>query len=351
MTAPPLIDERSAQWAAGLAMPRGTPNPFQVATLQRDVHADMPDVDEAARSWSRLGRDLPATKVRVVGRTGWVRANLQAMRGAFDPLADRLSGSRILASRVLGLQLGALFGLLSRRVLGQYVLPLGGPGGGQLVVVGPNLLDLAEEHGPLAGDIRRAVLVHEVTHRLQFDGVSWLGEHMRGLLDRYLQGSRVDVGAVAEIAGRLPEAVAEAIETSDFTPVIHSVLSPAQVEVIGEAQGLMSLLEGHGNAAMFAGTEGVVADTEAVRRALARRHSDPTTRLLASVVGLELKRRQYQEGEAFVQAVIAEGGVAALNRAFEAPDHLPDRDEIADPQAWLDRVGRPDGAATGTDGP
>jgi DNA-directed RNA polymerase subunit omega len=41
-------------------------------------------------------------------------------------------------------------------------------------LVGPNVLDLGDEHGPLATDIRRTVLLHEVTHRLQFDATPWL---------------------------------------------------------------------------------------------------------------------------------------------------------------------------------
>lgn len=340
--AQPIIDQRAARWAARATIPGGRCDRDRVAALRRDVHADLPAIDRAARSWTELGDDLPPTELRVLGRLGWVHSNLSALQGAFEPLSERLSGSRVVASRALGIQLGALFGLLSRRVLGQYILPLGGPGGGQLVVVGPNLLDLAERHGALAADIRRSVLLHEVVHRLQFDAVPWLGDHLRDLLDRYLQGARVDAAAVADLVGRLPEAVGRALETGEITPLVEVVLTEEQSAVIEEAQGLMSLLEGHGNSAMFDAAPAVVEDTEGVRAALNQRRSDVTSRLLAAVAGLEMKHRQYRQGEVFVRSVLDAGGTAALNRAFEGPERLPGRDEITAPDRWLERVGGDD---------
>jgi uncharacterized protein (DUF2342 family) len=166
----PLVDERVALWAASLVAPSRRNDPVAVARLRAEVADDLPRIDAAARRWTELGADLPPVEARVIGRLSWVRTNLASMRGAFDPLRDRLPGDRRLASRLLGVQLGALFGLLSTKVLGQFVLPLGGPGGGQLLVVGPNVLELGDQHGELATDIRRTVVLHEVTHRLQFDG-------------------------------------------------------------------------------------------------------------------------------------------------------------------------------------
>jgi coenzyme F420 biosynthesis associated uncharacterized protein len=219
------------------------------------------------------------------------------------------------------------------------VLPLGGPGGGQLLVVGPNVLDLAEEHGELATDIRRTVVLHEVTHRLQFDGTPWLGDHLRSLMDRYIAGSRVDSAALLEIAPRLPKAIAEVKATGDLSPLLQTVLTPEQAEVIDEAQGLMSLLEGHGNASMYlAATEQLITDPSGVRDALASRRGDLTSKLLTAVAGMEMKRRQYREGEAFVREVVDLAGIGGLNRAFVAPDHLPRGAEVNDPAGWLARV-------------
>jgi uncharacterized protein (DUF2342 family) len=82
----------------------------------------------------------------------------------------------------------------------------------------------------------------------------------------------------------------------------------------------------------------LIADPEGVRDALANRRADVTSKLLSAVAGMEMKRRQYREGEEFVREVIELGGVAGLNEAFAGPERLPIADEVADPQAWLARV-------------
>ncbi len=334
----PLIDETVALRTAALVAPRRRTSSAEVAALRAEVDLDLPRIDEAARAWSQLGADLAPVSASVVGRTGWVRVNLAAMRGTFEPVRERLE-RRIGAAKVLGVQVGALFGLLSAKVLGQYVLPLGGPGGGQLVIVGPNVLDLAERHGPLATDIRRAVVLHEVIHRLQFEASPWLGDHLRSLVDRYLTNTREGGLAIAEVAPKLPELIEEVRRTGTIQPLLGAVLTDEQLAVVAEAQGMMSLLEGHGNAAMFsAAPPDLITDPDGVRQALAKRHADVTSKVLSAVAGLEMKRRQYREGEDFVRGVIELGGVDGLNRAFDGPDRLPVADEVADPQGWLARV-------------
>lgn len=320
-----------------MVMPAQKIDPARVQALKAAVADELPAVDAAAREWTQLGADLPPVKARVVGRTGFVEANLAAMRGAFEPLRPKLAKRRM-SSKVLGTQIGALLGLLSAKVLGQYVLPLGGPGGGQLVVVGPNVLKLADEHGELADDIRRTVVLHEITHRLQFDATDWLGEHLRGLLGRYLESAREQLHQLPEVVSKLPDAVKQARESGSLQPLANSVLNDEQAEILDEAQGLMSLLEGHGNAAMYGGADGLVADPEAVRQALASRRSDVITKILTAVAGLEMKREQYVKGETFINGVINEAGVEGLNRAFVRPENLPGTDEVADPSAWLARV-------------
>jgi len=61
-------------------------------------------------------------------------------------------------------------------------------------------------------------------------------------------------------------------------------------------------------------------------------------KIVQQVVGVESKLRQYAEGEAFVDAVLAAGGDDLLARLWEGPSMLPTIEEIRQPQRWLDRV-------------
>ncbi|MFL5805529.1 MAG: zinc-dependent metalloprotease, partial [Roseiflexaceae bacterium] len=57
------------------------------------------------------------------------------------------------------------------------------------------------------------------------------------------------------------------------------------------------------------------------------------------ITGMDLKLAQYQQGEAFVNAVAESRGVAFINRVWERPEHLPTMAEIREPQKWIARMG------------
>lgn len=334
-----LVDLRVARASARLVVPRTATAAGDAEALRRLVHEELPRIDRAARAWTQLGTDLPPTTVRVVGRMGWVEANLAVVAGLFAQVASRVPVRPAGGAQLVGAQLGTLLGLMSTRVLGQFVLPLAGPGQGQLVVVGPNVLDLGQRSPEVADDLRRTVLLHEVAHRLQFDSVGWLGRHLRGLMSTYLEDGPTDPASILRITQRLPGAVAEAIRGGSMEPILQALLTAAQVTTLDRAQALMSLLEGHGNATMHLATGEVVEDPDGVHRALDQQRDDLAGRVLRQVAGLERKHRQYTEGEAFVRHVVDAAGVARLNRAFEGPEQLPTPGEIAEPAAWLARTG------------
>ena len=338
MTSASLVDLRAARAAARVVLPRTRDSAEEAAALRAAVADELPGIDAAAREWTQLGAELPPTTARVIGRLGWVDLNLAVLDGVSASIARRLPPQPQAARVAASVQLGTLLGLLSTRVLGQFVLPLVGDGGGQLVVVGPNVLDLGRRSPDVADDLRRTVLLHEVAHRLQFDAVPWLGEHLRGLVGSYLDRAPTDATAILRIVQRLPEGIAEALRGGGVQALVEVVLTEDQREVLDRAQALMSLLEGHGNATMHLATPGVVDDPDRVQEAMAERRGDLTAVLLRNVVGMSRKERQYSEGEAFVRAVVDHGGVARLNRAFDGPDALPKPGEIADPEAWIDRT-------------
>ncbi len=61
-------------------------------------------------------------------------------------------------------------------------------------------------------------------------------------------------------------------------------------------------------------------------------------RMFERLIGLDLKLRQYEQGKAFCDAVVAAGGIDALNRAWASPDALPTLAELDAPEQWLERT-------------
>ena len=50
---------------------------------------------------------------------------------------------------------------------------------------------------------------------------------------------------------------------------------------------------------------------------------------------MDMKLRQYEHGKRFCDAVVARGGIEALNRVWAAPEAMPTLAELDDPAGWL----------------
>ena len=61
-------------------------------------------------------------------------------------------------------------------------------------------------------------------------------------------------------------------------------------------------------------------------------------RLFERLLGLELKRRQYEEGVKFCRYVAALHDVDTLNHVWDNPDSLPTTKELSEPDLWIARV-------------
>jgi coenzyme F420 biosynthesis associated uncharacterized protein len=354
MPSAPLADWNLAERVAASVANAGAPSisAEEAHELRRSIHAAVERADPLARQATGLGADLPPAEAHVVSRRTWVRANIASLSWLTDPLADKMlrrTGlQRAIARQALGAQLGVVLGYLSTRVLGQYeaILPEDRTPG-RLLLVGPNFVELERtllpEVGVGAEEFRFGVVLHELAHRLQFEAVPWMRPHLRGLLDTYFADARFDSDRLREIAAKLPEILRDPTQLLDLSSLMELVLTPDQQRIMERAQSMMSLLEGHGNVVMDWGAEldespGAPLDPTRVRTVLNARRSKASEKLLRGALGLSLKAKQYQVGEAFILEVAKRHGRDTFARVWESPDRLPTTDELDDPDAWATRV-------------
>jgi coenzyme F420 biosynthesis associated uncharacterized protein len=315
--------------------------------------ADLPELvarsEELVVAYTGLRPAGPLPPPEEVGRAEWRATNLASMAALLDPLADRLTGSggplggalRAGTGLIAGAEAGALVGYLGGRVLGQWDIRLTEPEvPPRLLFVAPNLHHAAKELDADPAQLVAWVCVHEVTHAVQFTGVPWLREHLASLLGELL--STLDVKLDPAAVLRLPsrddlKALADAVRSGSLVTL---VAGEDRMALLDQVQATMALIEGHAEHVMDAAGEQLVGDLGALRTALDRRRRErpPVLAWIERLIGLELKLRQYQDGKAFCDAVVARAGVPALHRAFTGPENLPTLAELADPAGWLRRT-------------
>jgi coenzyme F420 biosynthesis associated uncharacterized protein len=329
----------AGQVARGIAnlQPAGDPAPFE------RLAEPAAESERLVGEYTGLTALTPLPAPEAVGRAEWIDANLRALGGVLDPVADRVGGRLgplgSAAGALLAIEAGAISGFLGGRVLGQYEFAVLDPAGpARLLFVAPNLGHAATALEADPEQLLRWVALHEVTHALQFGGVPWLRGHLAGVVRELLGALDVDARGLL----RMPD-------VSDLRTLLNSVREEGMAflavgrerrALLESAQAFMALLEGYAEHVMDAVGADLLSDLGAMRSAMDRRRTERSglLRVLERLIGLELKLRQYQVGKTFCDAVVDRGGIAALNRAWAGPESLPTLAELGDPDGWIART-------------
>lgn len=285
-------------------------------------------------------------EVAVVGRSVWVERNLSFFAELLKPAEQKLEESLAeagttggLSKRFMAAEMGALLGVLSRRVLGQYELVLPSDERGDVVyLVAPNVLSLEREHQFKPSEFRFWIALHEATHRLQFVGVPWLRDYFFSLVSEMVSDVKAEGSRVARLVAEVRTATAEGKPLIGEAGILGLMATPEQREQLDKVQALMSLLEGHGHVVMDRIGERHLTTQRRMSSMLKRRRQDPRTAALLRITGMEMKLKQYELGEAFVKQVEERASWSTLDLAWTSEETLPTRAEIEDPERWLKRV-------------
>ena len=301
------------------------------------------DLDAAARDYRLMAAQLEKPLLDFVGglpsgasmpefaaldRAGWLDLNLGILRRVVDPILEkgRMPNSLMVDAGRAGLNhyVAFMLAFLGRRVLGQYdpqllgTEPIESAG---LYLVEPNVEEwrrTADLPGP---DLRRWLILHEMTHAWQFSAHSWLRGHMESSMRSLLESTTKQTSPAVRLAA--------------FAGVL-----PSQWRIMRQVQGAMSLIEGYSNLVMNQVGRQVLPEFDRLETAYRSRSADKgmVEILIWKLTGLDLKLQQYRQGEAFCQAVFEKHGIEALNMAWSGPDKLPSLEELDRPDDWYARA-------------
>ena len=324
--------------------------------------ADVPRanlVDLAAESERRvtaytgLRPDRPLPPPEGIERDEWIRTNVAAMRKLLDPVLERSGASlgplrpavKLMVGVVVTTEVAVVLGYLAQRVLGQYELVLldeiDAASPPRLLFVMPNLGQAVKAFGAEEDEFMTWVALHEVTHAVQFSGVPWLHGHVAGLVKELLNSAELRIETKRKL--RIPSGaeirrVGSAVRRGDLVSIFAST---SEREQLDRVQAVMAVIEGHAEHVMDAVAPDLLPSLPKLRAAIDRRRKSQTglSRLLAKLLGLELKMRQYEQGKYFCDSIVERAGSEALVKVFSGPEALPTLDELQDPPRWLRRVG------------
>ncbi|MDT5339534.1 MAG: hypothetical protein QOD90_5039 [Mycobacterium sp.] len=317
----------------------------QLASSSRAAEGPVRDV-------TGLNEGAAITDARIVDRAEWVRAATQSMRimtggeqGDAATLTKRAGG---LTRRVTGAQTGAVLAFVSSGILGQYdPFAPGDRGGGELLLVYPNVIAVERQLRVSPADFRLWVCLHEVTHRVQFRANPWLAEHMSASLaivtDDNGQELTQVVGRLGEFvrARRAGEGQAAEPNSEGMVGFLRAMQSEPQRKALDQLLVLGTLLEGHADHVMDAVGPKVVPSVATIRRRFnerRQRKQPPLQRVLRTLLGFDAKMNQYTRGKAFVDHVVDKVGMDAFNTVWTSPETLPLPTEVDEPQRWIARV-------------
>ncbi|AFZ73258.1 zinc-dependent metalloprotease [Natronobacterium gregoryi] len=303
-----VIDWKSTAEAAKAATDPGS---IALAPGEREAYArDVRDARDGVRSVSGLEFDVPAT-VEIQNRHHWIDANVATFERVMGTLEDHApSGAFPAVARTLNTgSMTVLLSFLGRNVLGQYdplLLAEAPDDDHALYFVRPNILAAADALEVDPDRFRRWIAFHEVTHAAEFGAAPWLSEHLE---------QRMEQGIATLSEG--------SFDRSAFR----------------ELDAAMTVVEGYAELLMDHAFDDEYAD---LRRKLDERRQGrgPIQQLLRRLLGLGLKRRQYERGKHFFETIAKARDLETASLVWEGPAYLPSHSELDTPKAWLRRVDR-----------
>jgi putative hydrolase len=350
------IARQVASATAAQSGPDRTPAPDRTRVLFDSVYR----AQEVLSGFTRLTLDEPL-RASAVTRGWWIESSFSSWRWLLEQLAGRfademgrIGGSESedanpiqaaigqIAPLLMGIQAGTLVGSLAPKVLSRYDLPIPRDDDGALFVVEPNVHRLADDYRVTYEAVVSWIAMQDVARALALTATAWIARYYRSLIAELVDSIELDTAAferrLMDLQTESIESLQSGIGADGGLPIVSSARHSAARERL---RAFIALLGGYAQHACRQVAPQVAPEAEKIDEIMARRAATPSEAeaLLSTLLGLSFDRTLEGAGTTFCAAVASLKGIHALNRVWEAPDNLPDMDEIRDPFLWMERLG------------
>jgi len=299
--------EGPVDWGAVAAAAKASTDPGSLdlsPEVEQGYATDVRDARDRVRSVADLDFDLPET-VEIQNRHHWIDANVATFERVMRPLEDQTGLFPGAARMVNTGSMAFALAFLGKNVLGQYdPLLLADGDEHALYFVHPNIEAVADALDVDLPRFRRWIAFHEVTHAAEFGAAPWLSGYLEDTME----------GAIEDLTeGQLDR------------------------DAFSELNTTMTAVEGYAELVMDRAFDDEYADLREKVEAR-RRGRGPVAKLVRRLLGLGMKRRQYERGKEFFDAVADARGVAYAGKVWRGSNSLPTDEELDDPDLWLARM-------------
>ncbi len=290
-------------------------------------------------------------------------ASPDALRGdssdPFGALFANLTG--MIAPMTMGMTIGSMVGLLARRALGQYDLPLPRPASLQPIagresavrefLLVPATIDtFAREWNLDVREVRMWTMIRELVIHQLFT-VESIRTAVLDLVGKFVTAFRPDPQAITEKLSSIevdnPADVMQSLQKilGDPELLLGAVRSAEQDRLQPELDALLGLVLGWSDFMTDQVSTRILGNTTQIAEAARRRRIEggEETAFVERLLGLHLNRRQVERGREFVTGVVERSGIDGLRPLYEHSSALPTPNELDAPGLWLARLEFSDG--------
>lgn len=281
------------------------PGPLSLTAGERDAYAtDVTDARTRIQEHIGASFDFPDT-IELIDRHHWIDYNLQTFERIMAPLEERPLHLPGVTRRINTVTLAGMVSFLAKHVLGQYdPLLLADSDDHKLYFVRPNIKTTASELAVDYDRFRRWIVFHELTHAAEFGLAPWLSTHLEShiltLMESLANGT---------------------LDKSTFT----------------DLNTTMTVVEGYAEFLMDRAFDAEYADLRQQVNAR-RQNAGPLNTIIRHLLGLEMKRKQYENGRDFFEYLTHSNSLDNVHVIWDASENLPTKDEITAPARWEARV-------------